>query len=523
MPKLEIDYSNTIIYKITCIEPNITDVYVGHTTNFVQRKHAHKQSCTNQKSANYKCKLYDVIRNNGGWKNWKMEIINFYNCHDHYEARKKEQEYFISLNATLNSIEPLPKPKPKPKPNPEPKKTFNHVIENKVFYCDKCNINCHSLKLLEIHNESKKHNKPATANPNLPKTPKIICETCDFITNNKKDYMRHTMTVKHQIANGLLIENPKKKQNKCDIYTCECGKQYKHGSSLCKHRNTCNIIKQEILTPLVTDASNNIISGELVLELLKQNNEFRELIKDQNKQMMEQNKYFIENQNKQIMEQNKYLIDNQNKQMMDQNNQMMEQNKYFIENQNKQMMELVSKGIGNTTNMNCNNTTKNKFNLNIFLNEQCKDAMNIMDFVNSLQFKLTDLERVGELGYVKGISHIILNKLKALDICKRPIHCSDLKRETMYVKDENAWEKENGKNEKITKMIKHVAHKNQLQINEWRQENPEHKNPESVKCDKFLAIVNQSMGGSTEDDDINNYNKIIKNIAKEVIIDRAPE
>ena len=355
------------------------------------------------------------------------------------------------------------------------------------------------------------------ANLNLPKTPKIICKTCDFITNNKKDYMRHTMTVKHQIANGVLIENPKKPQTKCDSYTCECGKQYKHGSSLCKHSNNCNIIKQEILAPMVTDASNNIISGELVLELLKQNNEFRELIKDQNKQMMEQNKYFIENQNKQLMEQNKYFIENQNKQILEQNNQ----NKQMMD-QNKQMMELVSKGIGNTINSN-NTVIKTKFNLNIFLNEHCKDAMNIMDFVNSLQLKLSDLERVGELGYVKGISHIVVNKLKALDICKRPIHCSDLKRETMYVKDENAWEKENVKNEKITKMIKHVAHKNQLQINEWRQENPAHKNPESFLCDKFLAIVNQSMGGSTEDDDINNYNKIIKNIAKEVIIDKEQE
>jgi hypothetical protein len=322
------------------------------------------------------------------------------------------------------------------------------------------------------------------ANLNLPKNPELICKTCNFITNSKKDYSRHLATAKHQNANGLLIESSQKTQNKCNIYTCDCGKKYKHCSSLCKHRNTCNIIKQEILP--VTDASNNVISCELVIELLKQNNEFRELLKDQNKQMMEQNKY-------------------------------------FIDNQNKQMLELVSKGIGNTTNMNCNNVTKNKFNLNIFLNEQCKDAMNIMDFVNSLQLKLSDLERVGELGYVKGISHIVVNKLKDLDICKRPIHCSDLKRETMYVKDENAWEKENGKNEKITKMIKHVAHKNQRQINEWRQENPDHKNPESVKCDKYLAIVNQSMGGSTEDDDINNYNKIIKNIAKEVIIDRDPE
>ena len=99
MPKIEIDYSNTIIYKITCKDPNILDVYVGHTTNFVQRKHAHKQSCINNKSSNHKCKLYEVIRNNGGWINWDMEIIHFCNCADHYEARKKEQEYFELLKA----------------------------------------------------------------------------------------------------------------------------------------------------------------------------------------------------------------------------------------------------------------------------------------------------------------------------------------------------------------------------------------------------------------------------------------
>ena len=113
MPKKEIDYSNTIIYKITCKDPNITDVYVGHTTNFVQRKHAHKQGCINNKSHNYNCKVYETIRNNNGWDNWNMEIINFFNCKDHYEARQKEQEYFILLKATLNSIEPLPLAKPK--------------------------------------------------------------------------------------------------------------------------------------------------------------------------------------------------------------------------------------------------------------------------------------------------------------------------------------------------------------------------------------------------------------------------
>jgi hypothetical protein len=317
---------------------------------------------------------------------------------------------------------------------------------------------------------------------------KFYCESCEYNTSRKSQYERHISTAKHiQETNGNKLVHEKVQIVPTEKYKCECGKKYINHSGIWKHKQKCKWTpevecinsKQEVIATPITDASNNVISCELVIELLKQNNEFRELLKDQNKQILDQN---------------------------------------------KQMMELVSKGIGNTTNNNSNNTTnKTKFNLNIFLNEQCKDAMNIMDFVNSLQLKLSDLERVGELGYVKGIGHIVLNKLKALDVCKRPIHCSDLKRETMYVKDENAWEKENGKNEKITKMIKHVAHKNQLQINEWRQENPEHKNPESFLCDKFLAIVNQSMGGSTDDDDINNYNKIIKNIAKEVVIDRDPE
>jgi hypothetical protein len=325
----------------------------------------------------------------------------------------------------------------------------------------------------------------------------FYCTTCDYTTSRKFNLDKHNLTPKHILANNaseMLTESSKKVVK---LVTCNCGVKYNHLSSLCRHKQKCSwkpesecaILTQEVPITPVTDASNNVISCELVIELLKQNNEFRELLKDQNKQLLEQNKY-------------------------------------IIENQNKHMIELMEKGIGNITNNNnniSNNITKNKFNLNIFLNEQCKDAMNIMDFVNSFQLKLSDLERVGELGYVKGISHIVVNKLKALDICKRPIHCSDLKRETMYVKDENAWEKENGKNEKITKMIKHVAHRNQLQINEWRQENPAHKDPESFLCDKFLAIVNQSMGGCTEDDDINNYNKIIKNIAKEVIIDKEQE
>ena len=475
MPKLEIDYSNTIIYKITCIEPTITDVYVGHTTNFVQRKYAHKQSCTNQNTANYKCKLYEVIRNNGGWENWKMEIINFYNCHDHYEARKKEQEYFISLNATLNSIEPLPLPKLKSKSKSELKPKLESKDSEDIILTTKSCIQV---------------------------VDKFSCIMCDYHTSRKSSYDKHILTMKH-IATTKSLQNIAKVAKK---HTCDCGKDYKHHTSLWNHKQKCKInsvsnniplIPQEALATSVTDGSTNQISGELVIELLKQNNEFRELLKDQNKQMMEHNKYFIENQNKQTMEQNKQMLD-----------------------QNKHILELMEKGIGNTINTNCNNiTNKNKFNLNIFLNEQCKDAMNIMDFVNSLQLKLTDLERVGELGYVKGISHIILNKLKALDICKRPIHCSDLKREVIHVKYNDAWVKDEDKKH-MKRAIKLIEHKNIKLVPGWLKANPKADDISTKKHEEYMKILDNSMGEMKDEDNERNYEKIIKNVAKEILIDR---
>ena len=151
MPKVEIDYSNTIIYKITCKDLNVKDLYVGHTTNFVQRKHSHKQNCNDVKNPT-PCKLYQVIRDNGGWNNWKMEIVNFFECKDHYEARKKEQEYFVLFNATLNSIEPMPKPKVV---------TLVEKVktEKQMFWCQICNVKFDNLKLFDIHKNTKKHVK----------------------------------------------------------------------------------------------------------------------------------------------------------------------------------------------------------------------------------------------------------------------------------------------------------------------------------------------------------------------------
>jgi len=171
-----------------------------------------------------------------------------------------------------------------------------------------------------------------------------------------------------------------------------------------------------------------------------------------------------------------------------------------------------------TVNFNTNTNSYNKtFNLQIFLNEQCKDAMNIMDFVESLKIQLTDLENVGKVGFIDGISNIIIKNLKAMEITQRPVHCSDSKREILYIKDEDKWEKENEEKIKLKKAIKYIAHKNCKLITEWKEKYPECIYSHSKKSDEYNKIILESMGCGQED---SNENKIIKKIAKEVLIDK---
>jgi hypothetical protein len=235
MPKTEIDYSNTIIYKITCKDAGIKDVYVGHTTNFVQRKHAHKQSCINAKSTNHTCKLYKIIREHGGWKNWTMEIVNFFNCNDHYEARIKEQEYFILLNATLNSIEPMPKPKS-------------------------------SIKPLHSMLETPKVTQSSSG---------FCCEVCDFATGNYKDYKRHIGTPKHQ---NKIIMKDLVQQN--DKFICKnCNKCYQARNGLWYHQQKCH--------PIIDTSNDVVIDKELVMRLLKENSELKTMMIDLQNKMMD--------------------------------------------------------------------------------------------------------------------------------------------------------------------------------------------------------------------------------------------
>ena len=195
--------------------------------------------------------------------------------------------------------------------------------------------------------------------------------------------------------------------------------------------------------------------------------------------------------------------------------------KMMMDNQletNKMMVDIVKNSQGNITNTNSHNTNNN-FNMNIFLNEQCKDALNIMDFVTSVKVKLKEVENVGALGYAEGIGRIFVRALNELDVYQRPIHCSDLKRETLYVKDENGWEKEEDSNPKVKKSIRYLAHQNVKAIPGWTEENSSWQQSHS-QTEQYYKITGNSMGACEPVGNEKNYNKIIRKVAKQVTIDK---
>jgi hypothetical protein len=295
------------------------------------------------------------------------------------------------------------------------------------------------------------------------KSENYSCKKCHFECCKLSNYNAHILTRKHKILTNTDTEHAKN----AEIFNCDCGKEYKHRQSLFKHKKICTQVKIE-----ETDIGKNI-TPELIIEIIKQNQE-------------------LQKQNNEIQKQNNEI--------------------------QKQMMEVIKNGTNNTINTNSNNKTK--FNLNFFLNETCKDAMNITDFVSSLKLQLSDLENVGKNGYVNGISNIIVKNLNALEVNKRPVHCSDLKREIMYVKDENKWEKEK---EKLKTAVKKISYKNVLKIQEWQKEHPGCQYSHNRQNDEYLQILNESMGALTEEEKIENINKIIKNVAKEVVIEKEAE
>ena len=196
----------------------------------------------------------------------------------------------------------------------------------------------------------------------------------------------------------------------------------------------------------------------------------------------------------------------------------------YLMNENKELKNMIMDVCknNNTTNNTTNNVNSNNktFNLQVFLNEDCKDAMNITDFVESIKFQLSDLEQMGKIGYVDGISNIIIKNLKALDIHKRPVHCTDQKRETIYIKDEGVWTKEDDDNKKVRILIKKVSFRNSKCIRLFKEKHPDCIKSESKYSDTYSKIIIEAMGGGSKVNDFDSENKIIRKIAKEMTIDK---
>ncbi len=272
-------------------------------------------------------------------------------------------------------------------------------------------------------------------------------------------YDRHIETPKHQKNYNELQEGCEKVRT---IPQCKCGKTYKHRQGLWKHQQVCN--KNQEDNVLITLVSEVVKSN---IELQKQTNELQK----QNQDMQ------------------------------------------------KQILDVCKSSVINNNTINTVNSHNKTFNLQVFLNEDCKDAMNITDFVNSINFQLSDLEYMGEVGYVNGISNIIIKNLKALDVTKRPVHCTDPKRETIYIKDGGVWEKDNDNN-KLRKMIKSVAFRNSKTTKLFKEKYPDCNQGDSKYSNIYNKIVIEAMGGGSKCNDFDSENKIMTKIAKVMTIDK---
>ena len=302
---------------------------------------------------------------------------------------------------------------------------------------------------------------PSQKTQKIPK--KIICEFCHYRTSNKKDYNKHLTTLKHMNTINTITNNNLSPLGDKE-YICECGKKYKHNASLFNHKKKC--IPLPVTEETILDSSMNEfkVLTDLVLELVKNNTELQK------------------------------------------------QNQDF----QKQVLEICKNNNNNNTIINTNSNNNNKtFNLQFFLNEECKDAMNMSEFINSIQLKISDLENIGKNGYVEGMSTIIIKHLNDTDVNKRPVHCSDAKRETLYIKEENKWEKDTLETKQMFKAVRGVDKKNCQLLTKWKETYPKCMDSKSHQSDDYMKVVSKVM-----DSDSENVNKVIKKVTKEVVINK---
>ena len=284
------------------------------------------------------------------------------------------------------------------------------------------------------------------------------CKKCNFICSKNSDFNRHITTAKHQMVTNGDSNTPK-------TPTCICGKEFKYRQGLHRHKKNCIHISTYVSNQSKDDIYNDIKhDSSVIIELIKQNQEFKQL----------------------LVEQNQTII------------------------------QLSKKDT--TTNNTINNNNHQKFNLNFFLNDTCKDAMNMSEFIENMDVNFKDIENIGRDGYVTGMTNMILSRIKNLEVTKRPMHCTDLKRETIYIKDNNVWEKDND-NTKLHNTIQCIAHKNYAILPAWRDKNQDCLDSDTSKFDFCIKMMTNLLGDAG-DGQVKLDNKVIKNISKHINVDK---
>jgi len=350
------------------------------------------------------------------------------------------------------------------------------------FTCTKCNYRCARRNDLHKHFSTQKHKRTTQ-----PSVMGLVNAPPPLLVVPSPRYRKPSSTTSTVIkvinpsSNGMMT-TAAFDDNSAAMFGCVCGKTYRHLSSLCKHRRKCDQFLGPSEPPIqvqespvqvqepVQDMSLNNMVAALLGEQTKRNDELKEMLDQQGKQLAE--------------------------------------------------MMASSKTDNNpniTNNITTINNNTNKFNLNVFLNSDCKDAMNVMDFVKMIKVTPDDLERLADVGYVEGVTRMMMDGLRKLDVCQRPIHCTDVKRESFYIKDNDIWEKDNASGDKMHRVVKHVAHQNVVALPAWQKENPTHTDYHTRAHERYLGIVNAAFGGSTQQETDHYRNKIIRRAAPDLV------
>ena len=503
MPKIKIDYGNMIFYKVYCLNPSVNKIFVGHTTNMVQRKHVLKK----QTELRYS-EIFDFINKNGGWKCWRIKEIEKYNdCKTHADVLMREKyHYDILENLILSGHHEVKKIKK------EDEQLEIHKVNNN-YKCEYCEYECEQKKHFQQHISTRKHHEMVTFIEMMNEYKEKVIENVKCSSEKLENMSLENMSLENMSLENTSLENtslentslentslentslentsqvtePEKKEYKC----IACGKNYKNMSGLCKHRHIC---KKKLLQKIQDkEAVSKTIHEECEDDVVESSAEPTELVTSA----------IPEKEKDEIIIQ--LLKDN-------------ESMKTFMKEQNNMLKEMMRQiNTNGSSTITTTNNIKQKFNINIFLNEQCKDAINMGDFIKSLKITFHDLEITRDKSLEESVSTIMLRGLKELDVYKRPIHCTDQKRDVMYIKDEEKWEKDDG-NVKLKESIDTLSKKQMYTLKEWRDSDPELKTNDE-KRDKFVTTLNHVCTPIPE----TSGKRLIKTIGKEIYIDKMEE